>query len=360
MSTRYRPTWLEIRLDHIHDNFERIQAHIGKKTVIPVVKANAYGHGAVEVTGSLREKGVRFFAVSLLEEALELRRAYDDIDILILGVVRPFDFDVIQRNDLIMTVNDMDVAKDVLAFEKGLRCHVKVDTGMNRLGIKDAEDIVAFFEEAKSRKRLSLEGIYTHFATADGDETFLRGQLAHFRKVLSALPYKPDVVHVSNSAATWKYERDIMETDAVRVGVSLYGFDPNRLVKALKPTFFLKTSIVQRKALKKGEKVGYGITYEAKSDETIGIIPIGYADGLIRKNQDGLVEINGRTYPLVGRVCMDYAFVRIDDDVAKNAIVTVLGGAVSVDDVAQRLETIPYEVFCTITSRVPRVYESGE
>ena len=353
---RYRKTVAEIHLDNLYSNYKTISDMIPNKVVIPVVKANAYGHGALEVVEHLYNNGVTFFAVSLIEEADQLRSKFKDINILVMGIAHKEDFCHCAKNNYTITVSNFDQVDGMMELDAPLKVHLKVDTGMNRLGFKDDEDIIQAVSFLKEHQFVNLEGIFTHFATADGDKEYYDKQKARFEEILDTIDYDFEIIHCSNSSSMIKYEKEIPYTTHARLGISLYGLTLDKGMDFLKNTYKLSTKIQEIKHLKKGEKVGYGITYTAKEDEIIGVLPLGYADGFIRKNQGGDVEINNKRYPIVGRICMDQMFVKIDDSVTKEDSVILMGGLVSIDEVAERLETINYEIICQITYRVPKVY----
>ena len=356
-----RPTVAQINLTYLYDNYCYVQKHIGNKTLIPVVKANAYGHGSIEVVSYLYQKGVRFFAVSLLEEALELKKVYPDIDVLVMGVIFPDDLQTVSENRITYTISDSALLQATVESNFLLKFHIKIDTGMNRLGFKDFDEVMHFMIQIKTSSNLTLEGVYTHFATADSNEQFHLKQRQKFSEFLKVIPYHPPMIHVSNSSSTMNYEQDIPYTTHVRVGILLYGLTLDEGLDFLKPVMQIKTRIVQIKKLAPKDYVSYNITYQAKTHERIGVLPIGYADGLIRKNQGGAVDINRRRYTIVGRICMDQTMVKIDDTVKLGDDVVIMGSdIVTTDEVAQRLQTINYEVICQITSRVRRVYIKEE
>ncbi|MFU8786706.1 MAG: alanine racemase [Candidatus Izemoplasmataceae bacterium] len=357
----YRPTIANIHLDHITHNIEVIQKIIQNKSVIPVVKANAYGHGAIQVVEYLIKHGFNYFAVSLLEEALELREKFTSIDILVMGVIDGTVLKVCSDNNITITISDEFLANEVLRTNYPLKCHIKYDSGMNRLGFKSNKVVLDLVNKLSNKGNVNLEGLYTHFATSDSDESYYLFQLNNFKTLLQDITYKFPMLHVSNSSSAIKYEKDIPETTHVRLGISLYGLTLEKDVHFLKPVLVLKTKVVQIKPLKKNEYLGYGITYQAPKNELIGILPIGYADGFIRKNQNGFVQIHDKTYKIIGRICMDQTFIRIDESIKLNDEVLVMGSKlVTIDDVAKRLDTINYEVICTITNRVPRIYMEKE
>ena len=355
MYKQYRKTQADIFLDNIIHNYDEVKKRVGHKILIPVVKANAYGHGAIEVTRKLVNHGVDIFAVSLLEEALELREVFKDVDILVMGVVGNEGLQVAADNNVTLTITSFNQIKDFLDLTTPLKIHIKMDTGMHRLGFNDIETVKQLLEI--NHPNLIVDGIYTHFATADCDEDYYKMQLESFKTMLEELNYPFNKVHCSNSSASIKYESEFDFTTHARLGISLYGCTLDEDIDFLKETMAFKTKISHLRRLKKGDKLGYGITYEAKTDEWIGVLPVGYADGFIRQNQNGYVSINNKRYQLVGRICMDQCFIRVDKDVSLEDTVYLFGNGLHIDEVAKRLDTINYEVLCVVGSRVPRVYK---
>ena len=356
MSKIYRETYAEINLKNLYQNLTNIEALLNNKKVIPVVKANAYGHGVIEVVDYLVKNKVDYFAVSLLEEAIELRKKFNNIEILVMGVVQKEYFHIASKNKITITISNFDQLVELYKLNVPLVVHMKVDTGMNRLGFKHTEDIIKSFNLLKDNNYINLEGIYTHFSTADMDKEYYDMQLKRFASIIDLLNYDFKMIHVSNSSSMIKYEDEIDYTTHTRLGISLYGLTLDEETKFLKNTYKLITHITDIKALEPGDKVGYGATYTAKQKEIIGILPIGYADGFIRQNQGGDVEINGKRYKIIGRICMDQMFIKIDNTITKNDDVIMFGGLISIDEVANRLNTINYEIVCQITYRVPKIY----
>ncbi len=343
-------------MKHVYENYRMMRDHIAPAQAIPVVKADAYGHGAKRVVRYFYERGVQFFAVSLLEEALELKEIAEDIDVLVMGAVHKEDFDVLSRHNILFTVTSRHLFDAAKQFAKPLRFHMKIDTGMHRLGFKDYSEALEVASEVQNISHLSMEGVYTHFATADCDEAYVKRQISLFESFLQSMPFQPQSVHVSNTSAIMKYENDFPYTTHARLGIAMYGASLEGDLFPLKTTYTLKSRIVEIKSLQKGDKLGYSITYEAKQNERIGVLPIGYADGMIRKNQGGYVTINNTRCEIVGRICMDQMFVRIEDDMRLGDEVVLMGEDPHIDEVARRLDTINYEVFCQIGKRVPRIY----
>ncbi len=356
MNKIYRKTYAEINLNNLYLNYKNVEKIVGNKKVIPVVKANAYGHGSLEVVEYLFNKGVDHYAVSLLEEALELREVFPLIKILVMGVSTDEAILKAAEKNIDITISNFSQVEKLKKIKENISINLKFDSGMNRLGFKKIEDLNNVLNELKRYSNIHIEGIFTHFATADGDKKYYDQQTGQFEKALNSVDFKFGMIHSSNSSSAIKYERDIDYTTHVRLGISLYGLSLDPGMDFLKNTYKLVSHISEIKYLSAGDKVGYGATYTAKNNEIIGILPIGYADGFIRKNSPGDVEIKGKRYPIIGRICMDQLFVKIDDTITLGEQVTLFGGIITIDEVAKRLDTINYEVICQITNRVPRIY----
>lgn len=359
MTNHYRPTWAEINLDYLWHNYQIAQNEIKNKTVIPVIKANAYGHGAKEVFQFLYKKGVRFFAVSLLEEALELKSIHRDVSILMMGPILESDLEVASINQIEFTIYDKHIYESVIQSNLELICHLKVDTGMSRYGMVEPKMIMDAVNNLQAKKNINLKGIFTHFATANENEAFYNMQASRFIEIINSLKVRPQMIHISNSSSTFKYEKNYDFTTHVRLGISLYGLSLDSPKPNIIPVMSLKSKVVQIKELNKGESVGYGASYQAKAHEYIAILPIGYADGFIRKNKTGYVEINKNEYKIVGIICMDACFIRVDETVKIGDTATLFGGLITIDDIAHRLKTINYEIVTSISYRVPRIMVEG-
>ncbi|MFA7422681.1 MAG: alanine racemase [Acholeplasmataceae bacterium] len=360
MSKIYRPTYAKINLDHLDHNYSYVQQLNPNKTIIPVIKANAYGHGAIKIMQYLYEKGVRIFAVSLLEEAIELRKVNKDIKILMMGPILKDQFKVAETYEIDITAYNEEIIKDLLKSNYKLNIHLKIDTGMHRYGINDELQILSVIDDMNRHQKLHLEGLYTHFSTANEDYDYYLMQLSRFKSILSKIKEKPHMIHISNSSSSIKYEKDYDFTTHMRLGISLYGLSLDSPKPPLKPVMSLISHVIDIKSLKKGDKVGYGASYEANHDEKIAIIPLGYADGWLRSNKNAYVEINHKTYQTIGIICMDAMFVKVDDSIKIGDQVTLFGGLVKTDDVAKKQKTIVYEVCTNISYRVPRIYIKGE
>jgi alanine racemase len=365
----YRDTWVEVDLDRVSLNIKGLKAHLQKHVeIFAVVKANAYGHGDVQIANTALSAGATYLAVALLDEALALRKKGITSPILVLGATRPEDVNAATKNNITLTVFRVDwieKAKKILKANEKLKIHIKLDTGMGRIGIRDRQQWMQMEKNIYEDERLELEGVFTHFATADElNIDYFNQQFDRFQEMLTWFKKKPRYIHCSNSAAALRFEK--ANFNAVRFGISMYGLTPSREMESelpypLEEAFSLYSRLVHVKKLKKGEKVSYGATYEATEDEWIGTIPIGYADGWIRKLQGQEVIINGERRPLVGRICMDQCMVKLPFELPVGTLVTLIGEqnglTVSMNEIAEKTETINYEIPCIISSRVPRLYK---
>ncbi|MCP3764030.1 alanine racemase [Domibacillus sp. A3M-37] len=362
----YRDTWAEINLDAIKWNVEKTMEHLDPSVFLfAVVKANAYGHGDLQVARAALKSGAKGLAVAFLDEAIKLRASGIDAPILVLGAIRPEDAHLAATKQISVTVHDEDwLTKACVKEDQLLNIHIKCDTGMGRIGLKTKEELQYVVRQIDQSAAFVFEGIFTHFATADERETgYMEKQLAQFRQLIDSLLVKPPFIHCSNSAATLRFKGS--GCNAVRLGISMYGLTPSTditplLPFGLKPAFSLKSKLVQVKKLEPGEKVSYGATYEASGHEWIGTLPIGYADGWIRKLGGQDVLIDGRRVPIVGRICMDQCMVRLPKEYKPGTLATLIGRQqnqeITMEEIAKKRETINYEIPCVITSRVPRVY----
>jgi alanine racemase len=367
----YRDTWAEVDLDYILSNVASVKKLLPPKVeIIAVVKANAYGHGDVKVAESALKAGATYLAVAFMDEAIALRNKGIKAPILVLGATRPEDVELALKFDITITVFQIEwikAAQSYLPKDKVLPVHIKLDTGMGRIGIRTKEELAAVEQMISSDERLEIEGIFTHFATADEvDQTYFNQQIELFHDLLTVLEEQPKYIHCSNSAAALRFPK--ANFNAVRLGIAMYGLTPSPEIEheipfPLKEAFSLRSRLVHVKKLNKGDKVSYGATYEAEAEEWIGTIPIGYADGWIRRLQGQEVLVEGKRVPIVGRICMDQCMVKLPHEVAVGTTVTLIGREneefISVNEIAQKLETINYEVPCIISTRVPRLYKQG-
>ncbi|MEJ2599695.1 MAG: alanine racemase [Anaerolineales bacterium] len=361
-------TWVEIDLGAIEQNARNFCQRTGVE-VMAVVKANAYGHGAVPAARSAVRGGATWLAVARIEEALELRQADLENPILILGYTPPKRLVEAVANDVSLTVWDVDhfqaISRVAQNLGKTARLHLKVDTGMSRLGIQPSQ-AVELVENVQGLPGIILEGIFTHFARADeSDPQPTDSQLRSFREVIEILEAKrlrPAYVHAANSAAGLR--RPEAYFDLVRMGIALYGLHPSSecpLPQEFRPALTWKTQLSHLKTLPAGRGVSYGHMYTTRVRERIGTLPVGYADGF-RRLSGNQVLVNGLKVPVIGRVTMDQIMVQLDGvPQAKAGDEVVLIGQqgkarITAEQVADTWGTINYEVVCAIGARVPRIY----
>lgn len=366
-------TWAQIDLGAVKHNYELAVKLSGNKEVMPVIKANAYGHGAVKVGRYLERLGVKYFAVAALDEAIELRNGGIKSQILILGATLPEYYEKVLQYDVIQTIASKEAAVSFsnVAQRLGVKAkvHIKIDTGMARIGLdaRNAEVLqstVNDIVDISGMSNLVLDGIYTHFATADiPDDEFALHQHKMFDSVIDLL--KNNGVeflhkHVSNSGDIINYPNS--EYDMVREGIILYGYLPDKQSKPFdfKPVMSVYSVVSHISHIRKGETIGYGRTFIAPKDITVAVIPVGYADGYPRLlSNKGEMVINGKRCKVLGRVCMDQTMVDISGmNVEIGNQVTVMGSspAMTADDIANLTGTISYEVICDISPRVVRTY----
>lgn len=369
-----RGTWAEINLNNIKHNFHALKNTLKADTkVCCVVKADAYGHGAVEVAKMLQQENADYFSVARFEEAIELRNNNIHTPILCMGYISQSDIEEAIHRYIGITVYSYEMAKIINEkaekIGKKASVHIKIDTGMSRLGFLTDDNSINDILKLSELKNLNLDGIYTHFATADEadkKETYL--QLERYKKVISALEksninilYK----HVSNTAAIIDLKE--LGFNMVRLGIGLYGHYPSDEVSKeveLKPAMKLKTIITNIKTVAPGTKVSYGYTYEFKEASTLATLAIGYADGFDRTQNDPKVMINGVLCDVVGRICMDQCMVKMPEGLTVNIEdeVLIMGDepGVTAEDLATRRGTINYEILCSVSRRVTRDYILGD
>ncbi len=364
-----RPTWAEVNLKTVKHNLQQIRGIIHSTTkIIAVVKADAYGHGAVKISQTLLENKIDYLAVAGWSEAKELQDANIKSKILILGWTPPEFIGEVADNFITQTIYDIDILGEYIKKlkNKKLKIHLKVDTGMNRLGIFPQETLIAVKNILKM-KNIELEGIFTHFSSADSDRKYTMYQFLKFKNIIHQLNYEKieiPLLHCCNSAATIKFPS--MHFNAVRPGIAIYGMLPfaTKTINLI-PAMSLKSKIISVKEVGKGEKISYNGTFITQRKSKIATVPIGYADGYSRHLSNcGEVLIQGRKVKVVGNVCMDFIMVDVTNikDVNIGDEVILIGEEgrkkITADEIAKKIGTINYEITCLVKKRVPRVYIS--
>ncbi len=365
-----RPTWVEIDLEAIAYNARRIKEIVGPEVaLLAVVRANAYGHGAIPVSSTVLNNGAEMLGVASLNEALELREAGIDAPILVLGYTPPWAAAEVLRHDLTVTLYDVEIARilDRAArdLDRQLRAHLKVDTGSGLMGMLP-EDVTLFFRSMRNLNNVQVEGVYTELSVAAENTEYTLWQVAGFERVvdpLLAAGFRFRYIHAADSAAAIHLPQ--ARFNMVRPGMALYGLNPGPLAPIpadFRPALAWKTTVAQVKRLPPGSFVGDGNTYRTQTTQQIALIPVGYADGFRRAPLNWpYVLIKGEIAPLVGQVGIDLCAVDVTslEDVQIGEEVVLIGRqgrrGISVEDVADALDTSPYEVICTVLARVPRV-----
>ena len=365
-------TWAEIDLTRLARNYRALRALTDPECrFMGVVKANAYGHGAVPVAQALEALGAEYLSVACLDEALELREAGIQSPILIMGLTPPEYTGALLEHNITQTVGDVETAAALsavaMAAGKPLTVHLKVDTGMSRLGLLCDEahllDAAESVRRAWSLPGLRWEGIFTHFANADGDEAYTMRQFARFLDLLDILAnggISFPIRHCASSAAVLNYPCTHM--DMIRPGIALYGHYPAPCMEytcPLEPVMTLKTRVAAVRDLPAGTAVSYGCTRVLERDSRVAVLPVGYADGYFRLFSDVLeVQIREGRAPLLGRVCMDMCMVDVTGipGVVTGDEAVLYGDQVTVEAGAELAGTIQYELLCDVSPRVPRVY----
>ena len=369
-----RPTQVYIDLDRISDNFHTIQDHVGVAKVMPIIKANAYGHGLIEVARHLIKHGAACLGVAFLEEALLLRESGVTIPILVLGGVLGDQVPAFIQHDLTLTASSVEKLSqiDQIAEQMGKRAkvHLKIDTGMERIGVH-YYNAAALLEASLKCNHTDILGIFSHLANADAaDLTSARLQIERFQEVLKfyedrSLP--TPIRHIANSGAILQLPESYL--DMVRPGIILFGVYPSHEAQQtipVSPALSWHTRVVYFKVVKPGHPVSYGSTWQTDHLTRVVTIPVGYGDGYFRSmSNKAEVIIRGKRYPTVGRICMDQVMVNIEWETAYNNDEVVLIGSlgdesITVEDLAGWAGTIPYEILTNINTRVPRIYLTNE
>ncbi|MDO5569691.1 MAG: alanine racemase [bacterium] len=381
----YRNTYVEINTNTLSNNIKQIkQRYNNYQYYIGVVKANAYGHG-IYIVNDLIKSGINYLAVSSLEEALAIRTYNKTIPILVLEPVSANNVDIVSASNITLTIDSYNHYQELKQSKKPLTIHIKLNTGMNRLGIKTKDELDKIL--SNKDKNITIEGIYTHLATTGINDYYYDLQIKNFNDFIKDIDIsKIPIIHVGRSVTLVNHEK-LPSVNGIRLGIIMYGFNQSisigsgimasirklkrqyRLKKykispstlsndlTLKTAFAFYTEVISITKVKKGEFVGYGATYIAKEDITVGILPCGYADGIDKNMKE--VVINNKRYPIIGDICMDMTIIKIDNDVILHDKVEIFGNVISIREVSNKLNINAYRLFTSITTRVPRVYNNN-
>lgn len=385
----YRKTFIEINLDNIIKNVKNIiKKYPDYKYYIGMVKSNAYGHG-MYVINEMINNGINYLAVSNLEDALDIRRFNKDIPVLCVEPIELDSIDVAIKNNVTITIHDIDYFKKINdQIKKKIKVHIKIDTGMNRLGIKDKDEFNEIVKLIKENDNIYLEGLFTHFATPGVNDKFYDNQISQFKYIISDIDLsKIDIIHLSSSFIMLAHPK-IEIANGVRCGTILFGYDiapkklnnsPKNILRKirnsylikkynisktyenvdidLKPAFKVITNVIQVKKIKKHEKVGYGILYEAQKDEIIATLPIGYDDGIGINHENRYVLINNKKYKAVGEISMCMMSVLVDESVKVGDSVTVMGDSITLGMMSRLNNTSIHNTLVNIGKVLPRIYK---
>lgn len=371
----HRPTWAEIDLAAITHNLAAIKKAAGNAGIMAMVKANAYGHGMLEVSRICCREKVDFFGVASLDEALTLKQEINDIPILVLGYIPPSDALTVAAEDIrtcVFTIESARVmSQAAVQLNRPVHLHIKLDTGMGRIGFLPDNHSLDLLQEIAALPGVKIEGIFTHLAEADlEDSSFTREQIKTFTGFVNQLEERGvniPLKHCSNSAALMNFPE--AHFDMVRAGILLYGLFPSPQTKPGKidviPVMTLKSRVSYVKTLPVGHSISYNRTYCCRRDTRVATVPIGYADGYSRLlSNRAQALVNGKLVPLVGNVCMDMCMFDVSGagEVKEGDEVILFGRSedgVTADDLAQAMGTINYEIISALGSRVPRIYKNG-
>ena len=371
---KIRPAWAEINLDNLAHNMKEIRRLAKSDALVTaVIKADGYGHGATKIAKTLLENGADRFAVAVIDEAIELRNSEVSVPILVLGYTSPQRAEEVLQYDIEQTVYSLEVAealsKEASRVNKIAKVHIKIDSGMGRIGLQPNSDTIEIIKKIYNMPNIVIEGIFTHFAVADEvDKTYTNQQFENFSSVcneLEKIGIHIRLKHCGNSATIIDLPQ--MHENMVRAGIILYGLAPSNDVELqkleLKQVMSLKARVTHVKEISEGQSVSYGRKFIASKNSKIASLPLGYADGYTRL-LSGKAEalIKGIRVPVVGRICMDQCMIEVTgiEDVNVGDEVVLFGeqgqSFISIDELAEKLGTINYEIVCMIARRVPRVY----
>ena len=368
----HRPAAVYVDLAAIRQNIKEEIKHLRpEQKLFAVVKANAYGHGAVRIAREAVKVGASGFCVAILDEAIELRQAGIVQPILVLGVTPEKYASLAAVNGISLAVPDLkwlqEAESELSQNHLQLKIHLAVDSGMGRIGFSEDEELIAANDFLLNNPNFNVEGMFTHFASADSsDDSYFLSQVDRFDHFKSLLKLKPRWIHVDNTAAS-VFDKKV-HSDLVRFGIGIYGLNPSsnptspdlETVIKLKPALSFVSELVQVHTIHKGQGVGYGSTYIADKDQIIGTVPVGYADGFIRKFQGFKIKVGSEYCPIVGRVCMDQLMVQLPYEMPVGTKVVLISNDPdapnSIKKAADYVDSIHYEVACLLDDRLPRKY----
>ncbi|KGG53362.1 alanine racemase [Lactobacillus sp. wkB10] len=368
----HRPAAVYVDLAAIRQNIKEEIKHLRpEQKLFAVVKANAYGHGAVRIAREAVKVGASGFCVAILDEAIELRQAGIVQPILVLGVTPEKYASLAAVNGISLAVPDLkwlqEAESELSQNHLQLKIHLAVDSGMGRIGFSEDEEFIATNDFLLNNPNFNVEGMFTHFASADSsDDSYFLSQVDRFDHFKSLLKLKPRWIHVDNTAAS-VFDKKV-HSDLVRFGIGIYGLNPSsnptspdlETVIKLKPALSFVSELVQVHTIHKGQGVGYGSTYIADKDQIIGTVPVGYADGFIRKFQGFKIKVGSEYCPIVGRVCMDQLMVQLPYEMPVGTKVVLISNDPdapnSIKKAADYVDSIHYEVACLLDDRLPRKY----
>ena len=368
----HRPAAVYVDLAAIRQNIKEEIKHLRpEQKLFAVVKANAYGHGAVRIAREAVKVGASGFCVAILDEAIELRQAGIVQPILVLGVTPEKYASLAAANGISLAVPDLkwlqEAESELSQNHLQLKIHLAVDSGMGRIGFSEDEEFIAANDFLLNNPNFNVEGMFTHFASADSsDDSYFQSQVDRFDHFKSLLKLKPRWIHADNTAAS-VFDKKV-HSDLVRFGIGIYGLNPSSnptspdldTVIKLKPALSFVSELVQVHTIHKGQGVGYGSTYIADKDQIIGTVPVGYADGFIRKFQGFKIKVGSEYCPIVGRVCMDQLMVQLPYEMPVGTKVVLISNDPdapnSIKKAADYVDSIHYEVACLLDDRLPRKY----
>ena len=348
----YRNTYVEVNLENLKYNVQKlIEKYKDYKYYFGVVKADCYGHNNIRAVKTILDAGCNYLVVATLDEALEIRKEITDVPILCLGIIDVKYLDICIKNNITITINNLDYLSKINFNNNSLKVHIKINTGMNRLGVNNKQEFNKMYSIIK--EKFYLEGVYTHIYNPYDNEATLK-QWHRFEEITSDIDLNSiSIVHVGASEATEFFEKR-KYANGCRLGISMYGLIDYKDID-FRSTFSLYSEVIQINTVI-DETVGYNGNYKVNGTEKIAVVAIGYADGIIRKNTGRYVYINDKPYKIVGNICMDMLFVKADDTVKVGDKVAIIKDIKHIKEIANHLDTITYEVICSIGKRVPRVY----